>query len=86
LKDFIEILGTQLSRKRKNKTTYRVKPSECPISKKYCCIKTNNISKNESVVTFSCPFLVSVGLGNEDGVCLIKCGCINNSVSFIMED
>jgi hypothetical protein len=83
-KNEIEILAAQLSRKRKNTTTFRVKPAECPINYKYCLIKTKNSIDNTEIQKFKCPYLESVGLGNELGVCVIKCSCTSNSVSYIL--
>lgn len=80
----IDILAAQLSRKRKNKTTFRVKPSDCPLNYKYCLINTKNNLDNTEVQNFKCPYLNHVGLGNELGVCVIKCGCVENSVTYIL--
>ena len=85
-KEYIEILSQELSRKRKNKTTYRVKPSECPINKKYCIVNTKNNEDNSVVEKFRCPYIKKIGLGNEDAICLVECYCVNNSSRYIMED
>jgi hypothetical protein len=34
----------------------------------------------------SCKYLVSNGLGNEDGILYIECSCTQKSIKFICED
>lgn len=82
------VVGAQeLTRQRDNKIFHRIRPEECPISKKYCrksFIETN--PKSEEKVEEQCAFLKYIGLGNEDGFCIIHCSAIANSIKFIMDD
>ena len=84
----IPVVASELTRKRRNKIFYRLKPSDCPLKEKYCYKSCREIDPNQNKDTFkeefNCPFLKSKGVGNEDGYLVIACSCKENSVKFIM--
>ena len=81
-----QVLASELSRKRKTKTFLRIRPAECPLKRKYCYKsfrdQTTGLKTTEE---YKCPYLVERGLGNEDGVLVIICSCVENTSKFIME-